>query len=164
MHQLTRYLQKMRGVLYRRGGRREEIEDLMQDAFVRLLEYCEKGAEVREPEAVLVRTVVRLSINRERDSHHDMYVRESIENLVLIDPGPIPEEILVADQCLEGMQRTLDSISRRTRRIFFLHRLQGLSYAQIGRETGLSVRTVEKHIARAMTVLLEKRRREMAAL
>ena len=33
----------------------------MQDALVRLLEYCERGVEVREPEAVLVRTVQRLA-------------------------------------------------------------------------------------------------------
>ena len=55
MQRLADYLRKMRSVLYRRGRRRDEIEDLMQDAFVRLLEYCERGAEVREPEAVLVR-------------------------------------------------------------------------------------------------------------
>ena len=39
------YFQKMRGVLWKRVRRREEIEDLMQDAAVRLLEYCEQGAE-----------------------------------------------------------------------------------------------------------------------
>jgi RNA polymerase sigma factor (sigma-70 family) len=161
MQRLADYLRKMRGVLYRRGRRRDEIEDLMQDAFVRLLEYCERGAEVREPEAVLVRTVLRLSMNQDRDAHHDLYVRESIEDLVLIDPGPAPEEVLAADQCLQEMRRTLDSVSRRTREVFFLHRLHGLSYAQIGQQLDLPVSTVEKHIARAMTVLLEQRRREM---
>jgi RNA polymerase sigma factor (sigma-70 family) len=164
MQRLTQYLQKMRSVLYRRGRRSDEIEDLVQDAFVRLLEYCERGAEVREPEAVLVRTVLRLSMNQDRDAHHDLYVREAIENLVLIDPGPTPEEVLTADQCLQEMRRTLDSVSRRTRDVFFLHRLHGLSYAQIGQQLDLPVSTVEKHIARAMTTLLEKRRREMQGL
>src|SRR5437879_3587000 len=149
MQRLAQYLRKMRAVLYRRGRRREEIEDLMQDAFVRLLEYCERGTEVREPEAVLVRTVLRLSINQDRDAHHDLYVKESIENLVLIDPGPVPEEVLAADQCLEEMRQALDSVSRRTREVFFLQRLYGLSYAQIGQQMGLPVSTVEKHIARA---------------
>jgi RNA polymerase sigma-70 factor (ECF subfamily) len=161
MQRLAQYLRKMRGVLYRRGRRREEIEDLMQDALVRLLEYCERGAEVREPEAVLVRTVQRLAMNHDRDEHRDLYVKESVENLVLIDPGPVPEEVLAADQCLEEMRQALDSVSRRTREVFFLHRLHGLSYAQIGEQLGLSVSTVEKHIARAMTILLERKRREM---
>jgi len=78
------YLKKMRGVLSHRGRRREEIEDLMQDALVRLLEYCEHGAEVREPEAVLVRTVQRLAMNHERDEHSDLYVDEPVENLDLV--------------------------------------------------------------------------------
>jgi RNA polymerase sigma factor (sigma-70 family) len=161
MQRLGQYLRKMRSFLYRRGRRRDEIEDLMQDAFVRLLEYCERGAEVREPEAVLVRTVLRLSMNHDRDAHHNLYVRESVEDLVLIDPGPAPEEVLAADQCLQEMRRTLDSVGHRTREVFFLHRLHGLSYAQIGQQLDMPVSTVEKHIARAMTVLLEQRRREM---
>jgi RNA polymerase sigma-70 factor (ECF subfamily) len=60
------------------------------------------------------------------------------------------------------MTSTLDALGRRTRDVFFLQRLHGLSYAQIARQTGIPVSTIEKHIARAMTALLEARRREMA--
>jgi RNA polymerase sigma factor (sigma-70 family) len=156
----AQYLQKMRSVLSRRGRRRDEIEDLMQDALVRLLEYCERGVEVREPEAVLVRTVQRLAMNHDRDAHSDLYVSEPIENLGLIDPAPMPEEVLSGDQCLQEIRRTLDAVSRRTREVFFMHRLHGFSYAQIAQQMDLPVSTVEKHMARAMTVLVEKRRRE----
>jgi RNA polymerase sigma factor (sigma-70 family) len=156
-----KYLKKMRGVLSRHGREREEIEDLMQDALVRLLEYCEHGAEVREPEAVLVRTVQRLAMNHDRDAHHELYANQPIENLGLIDPSPTPEEVLSGEQCLDRLRKTLDAVSRRTREVFFLHRLHGFSYAQIARQMDMPVSTVEKHIARAMTVLLERKRREM---
>jgi RNA polymerase sigma-70 factor (ECF subfamily) len=59
------------------------------------------------------------------------------------------------------MRATLDSLGRRTRDVFFLQRLYGFSYAQIAQQTGMPVSTIEKHIARAMTALLEERRREM---
>jgi RNA polymerase sigma factor (sigma-70 family) len=157
----VQYLKKMRGVLSHRGRRREEIEDLMQDALVRLLEYCEHGAEVREPEAVLVRTVQRLAMNHERDAHSDLYVDEPVENLDLVDPRPTPEEVLSGEQCLEEIRRTLDAVSRRTRDVFFMQRLHGFSYAQIAHQMDLPVSTVEKHMARAMTALAEKQRREM---
>jgi len=156
----AQYLTKMRSVLSRRGRRPEEIEDLMQDAAVRVLEYCERGGEVREPEAVLVRTVQRLAMNRERDTHADLYVDEPLEKLGLIDPAPMPEEVLSGEQCLEEMRRTLDGVSRRAREAFFMHRLHGFSYAQIAKQMDLPVSTVEKHIARAMTILIEKQRRE----
>jgi RNA polymerase sigma-70 factor (ECF subfamily) len=161
MRSWPEYLKKMRGVLSRHGRQREEIEDLMQDALVRLLEYCERGAEVREPEAVLVRTVQRLAMNHARDSHSSLYADQPVEKLGLIDPSPTPEEVLSAEQCLDRLRKTLDAVSRRTREVFFMHRLHGFSYAQISRQLDMPVSTVEKHIARAMTVLLEKNRREM---
>jgi RNA polymerase sigma factor (sigma-70 family) len=161
MRAWPKYLKKMRGVLSRHGRRREEIEDLMQDALVRLLEYCNHGAEVREPEAVLVRTVQRLAMNYDRDAHSDLYADQPIEELGLIDPGPTPEEVLSGEQCLDRLRKTLDAVSRKTREVFFLQRLHGFSYAQIARQMDMPISTVEKHIARAMTVLLENKRREM---
>ena len=155
------YLKKMRRVLSRRGRARDEIDDLMQDAVVRLLEFTEQQVAVREPEAVLVRTVQRLALNHTRDSHADLYADEPVEKLGLVDLGPRPEEVLAGEQCLEEMRKTLDAVNRRTREVFFMHRLHGLRYAQIGERMNMPVSTVEKHIARAMTVLLEKQRREM---
>lgn len=161
MQPLLQYMRKMRSVLSRRGRKREEIEDLMQDAFVRMLEYCRKGAEVREPEAVLVRTVQRLAMNLDRDEHRDRYVQGTIESLVLTDPAPDLLEVMAGQQCLDRATKTLDAVSRRTREVFFMHRLEGLSHVQISQITGMPLSTIEKHIARAMTALLEERRREM---
>ena len=155
------YLKKMRGVLSRRGRERDAIDDLMQDAIVRLLEFTERQAVVREPEAVLVRTVQRLALNHDRDAHAELYADAPVESLALVDFGPRPEEVLAAEQCLEEMRIALDAVNRRTREVFFMHRLHGLRYAQIAERMNMPVSTVEKHIARAMTVLLEKQRREM---
>jgi hypothetical protein len=96
MNGWPKYFRKMRGVLARSGCRQAEIEDLMQDATVRLLEYYRHGVEVREPEAVLVRTVRRLAINHHRDAHSDLYADCPPEKLELIDPGPTPEEAVLA--------------------------------------------------------------------
>lgn len=147
------YFKKMRGVLARSGCRRAEIEDLIQDATVRLLEYCQHGAEVREPEAVLVQTVKRLAINHHRDAHAALYSQRPPEKLPLIDPGPSPEDLVSGQQCLNEIRKTLDALSRRTREVVFLQRLHGFSYAQIAREMQMPVSTVEKHMARAMNVL-----------
>ncbi len=155
------YFKKMRGVLARSGCEHAAIEDLMQDATVRLLEYYRHGAEIREPEAVLVRTVRRLAINHRRDAHSDLYADQPPEKLELIDPGPTPEEVVSGEQCLNELKRTLDAVSHRTREAVFLQRIHGFSYAQIARQMQIPVSTVEKHIARAMTVLLAKQRREL---
>jgi RNA polymerase sigma-70 factor (ECF subfamily) len=51
------------------------------------------------------------------------------------------------------MRNALDSVSRRTRDVFFMQRLDGLSYAQIAERLSISVSAVEKHIASALAIL-----------
>jgi len=67
---------------------------------------------------------------------------------------------LAADECLTKMRDALDGVSRRTRDVFFMHRLDGLSYGEIARELGISVSAVEKRMARAMVTLSEANYRE----
>jgi RNA polymerase sigma factor (sigma-70 family) len=146
----------MRRILLRRGRTREEAEDLIQEAFLRMQEYCKKGGKVHQPEGFLVRTVLRLAINARRDEHRDLYSdRESEEIALVLDTSPTPDEVLAADECLERMRLALDAVNRRTRDILFLHRLDGLSYAQIAQQTGLSISSIEKHIASALAILAD---------
>jgi RNA polymerase sigma-70 factor (ECF subfamily) len=86
---------------------------------------------------------------------------EPVEDLPLVDLGPSPEEILTAQQRLARMQETLDTkVSARTREVFFLHRLEGFTHEEIANRMQMSVRTVEKHIARAVTAIWVERQRE----
>ena len=55
------HFRRLEHLLRRRGRTREDAEDLIQEAFLRVKIYCDEGGEVREPEAFLVRTVLNLS-------------------------------------------------------------------------------------------------------
>src|SRR6185312_11238574 len=135
---LPLWFYRLRKVLLRRGRTKEEADDLIQEAFLRMQEYCEQGGQVRQTEGFLMRTVLRLASNARRDSHRELYSDQQVEELVLlIDTSPTPDEVLAGDQCLEMMRDALDAVSRRTRDIFFMHRLDGLSYAQIAQQMGL---------------------------
>ena len=148
-------------LLLRRGRTREEAEDLIQDAFLKMQEYCERGGQVRQPEGFLVRTVLRLAANARRDAHRNLYYEEPVENLTLIvDTTPTPDEVLAGDQCLERMRDALDAVSRRTRDVFFMQRLDGLSYSQIAQRLGVSISAVEKHIATALAILADANQQE----
>jgi len=155
------YFRRLRMLLLRRGRTREEAEDLIQDAFLKMQEYCERGGQVRQPEGFLVRTVLRLAANARRDAHRNLYYEEPVENLTLIvDTTPTPDEVLAGDQCLARMGDALDAVSRRTRDVFFMQRLDGLSYAQIAQRLGVSISAVEKHIASALAILADANQQE----
>lgn len=156
MGRLPMYFRRLRMLLLRRGRTREEAEDLIQDAFLKMQEYCERGGQVRQPEGFLVRTVLRLAANARRDAHRNLYYEEPVENLTLIvDTTPTPDEVLAGDQCLERMRDALDAVSRRTRDVLFMQRLDGLSYSQIAQRLGVSISAVEKHIASALAILAD---------
>ena len=161
MGRLPMYFRRLRMLLLRRGRTREEAEDLIQDAFLKMQEYCERGGQVRQPEGFLVRTVLRLAANARRDAHRNLYCEEPVENLTLIvDTTPTPDEVLAGDQCLERMRDALDAVSRRTRDVLFMQRLDGLSYAQIAQRLGVSISAVEKHIATALAILADANQQE----
>ncbi len=150
----------LKNQLTRRGRVLEDAEDLIQEGIVRVYEYRAKGGQVYEPEAVLVRTVARLSMNQRRDGHAELYAKRPFDDLILVDPRPRPDETVDAQQRLDRIMRVLTQVPERTREVFFLHRLAGASHEEISKQLGVSVSAVEKHVARAMAALVGERLRE----
>jgi RNA polymerase sigma-70 factor (ECF subfamily) len=140
----------------RRGRSQEEAEDLIQEAFLRLHEYS-RACEVRDEEAFLARTVSNLAINEYHRKRTAGYPGETLEELErsasLIDSGPGPERVLAAQQRLDEIAEMLRAASERTCAIFIAQR-SGYTYDEIAASLGISERTVQKHIARAMFLLM----------
>jgi RNA polymerase sigma factor (sigma-70 family) len=160
MRVLKNQLRRLEKFLRRRGSSPEDAEDLVQEAVVRLFAYTRKVGEVRNTEAFLTRTAMNLAVDLHRSSHRDRFEPEPVELLDLLDLGPAPDEVLAAEQRLLCMKEALDRVSRRTREVFFMHRLQGLSHAEIAQNLGVTASAVEKHIASAITILTIERQRE----
>lgn len=53
-------------------------------------------------------------------------------------------------------QSALDLIPEKPRRVFLLSRENGLTYAEIARDLGITTKTVEAHITTAMRILRER--------
>jgi RNA polymerase sigma factor (sigma-70 family) len=127
---------------------------------VRMQLYCQQGGVVREPEAFLVRSVLNLAVDARRRDRRDLYEKQSVEDMYLVDLSPSPDEVFAAEQRLLKIRRSLAALSERTQQAFFLHRLEGFSYAEIAQRLGVSVSAVEKHIANAVAVLAMERQNE----
>lgn len=143
-----------------RGASREDAEDLVQEAMLRLHAYTKAGGEVRDEESFLLRTAVNLSIDIRRHAHADLYSDEPPENHEILDLKPLPDEVFAARERLMKMKGALDRVSVRTREIFFMHRLQGFSHAEIAEKLRITKSAVEKHVASAVTILAMERQRE----
>jgi len=153
---LSRLRRRLQKLLRTRTRSPEDAEDVIQDAFLRLQVYYSKGGEVREPEAFLVRTATRLAINSGRDAGRRSRAEQRINELPSIEMEPAPEDFLAAEEAVAAMERRLRSVHPCTREVFLLHRVDGLSYAQIAKLYGLTSKAVERRIARAMLAVFQE--------
>jgi RNA polymerase sigma-70 factor (ECF subfamily) len=126
----------------------DDDDDLIQEAFLRLQLYCQEKP-VEQPEAFLVRTALNLSVDEHRSAYHRLTSASPVESLPLLDSRPPPEEILATQQRLQSVRRALEALSPRAREVFLLHRAEGYTYGQIATRLGITVSTVEKHMAKA---------------
>lgn len=154
MNGFKQHIARLRGLLRRRGRTREDADDLIQEAFLRLHVYCQQE-EVRKQDAFLTRTVLNLSVDMYRKERHLVPAVESVGSELLVDLEPTPEEAAVASQRLARVLAVLEDLSPRTREIFLMHRVEGYSGAQIAQRFGISVSAVEKHVAKAVLALMD---------
>jgi RNA polymerase sigma factor (sigma-70 family) len=140
----------------RRGRTVDDAQDLVQEAYRRLLEY-RRDTWVRDEEGFLRRVVCNLAINQYHRERVLTFVSGASEELAAVsDDGPSIERLLSARQQLDEIATMLAATSQRTCEIFLAHRA-GFKYAEIAQESGVSTRTVKKHIARAVSMLSHAR-------
>jgi RNA polymerase sigma-70 factor (ECF subfamily) len=154
----ARNLKWLRRQVQRRDRNEQDVDDLIQEAILRVAESCERH-EVHDPAGVLVRTLSRLSINDCRDRARHPRVAEDIEALdsfsPVVDPSPLPEDVIQAEQNWALIARVIEPLDARTRQVFMLNRIHGMKYRDIARQMKVSASTVEKDIALVMALLIE---------
>jgi RNA polymerase sigma-70 factor (ECF subfamily) len=64
-----------------------------------------------------------------------------------------PETLMVVKELDLQIQSGVKSLPEKTQRIFLLNREKGLTYQEIARVLGISVKTVEYHISKALSAL-----------
>ena len=142
---------RVRSALMRRGRTPHEAEDLVQEAWIKMASY-EREHPIKQPEAFLMRTALNLSVDAHRMSiSHGEEV--AVEDVVLIDVAPSIDDVVLAKERMARLTICLRRLSPKTRDIFLSYRLEDLTYQEIAARHGLSVSTVEKHVARAMAQL-----------
>ena len=130
-----------------------EGADIVQEAFLRVVE-ARSAERVHTPVRVLFRAVQNLAIDRLRSKARASALFDTSGAPVdWLDQTADPERVLIASERLRHALAVIGRMTDKRRTIFLLHRLEGLSYPQIARRTGVSVKTVEKQMAAAMAFL-----------
>lgn len=137
-----------------KATRRDDAEDLLHDAWVRM---AERAAAVDNAEAFLVRSAANGgwdAYRRER-REPDSGVLTEHQVAAVRDDFPLQDEALIARHRLERLLAGIDQLSPRTREVFLLHRLDGRKHREIAAELRISQSAVEKHVAKAVEILTD---------
>jgi RNA polymerase sigma-70 factor (ECF subfamily) len=133
-------------------GSPSTAEDLVQDVFVGLLRGS-AFADAENKQAYLARCATNMALDHlRRERVRARYIcGADLADCEVACIVPLPDETLQGVQELALLRRTIDALPSKCRAVFLLSRDHGLTMKEIAARLGLSDKTVEKHIARAMT-------------
>lgn len=135
------------GWLRRKLGDAHEAADLSHDTFVRIL-TSRDVAGIREPRAFLATVAGGLVANHYRRRVIEQAYLEAIS--LLPEPqAPSPEQRAIVMETLLEIDRMLDGLPSKARRAFLLSQLEGLTYAEIAVQLGVSLSMVKQYMRRA---------------
>lgn len=130
-------------------GNSETAADLVQDVFARTLAAGPRATE-DDDKRVLHASVRNAVIEHHRTERRRSQIMASVLPEQMVAPVCSPQLGLEARQALSALDEALYQLSPRCRGIFIMRRVEGLSNEEIARRHGISINSVEKHIARAL--------------
>lgn len=145
-----------------RLGSRDEAEDVLQELFLKL-SRTDPSQKVQNPAAYLFRMALNLARDHRRERSRARardsdwvaarYVMAGTEPVADI---PSAESGYHAKQRLAAIREAIDELSPQCRRVFLLHKFEGLSHEDVARQVGISRSTVEKHMNTALKYLIRR--------
>lgn len=140
---------QLESIVRKRVGSRETAADIVQDVFARVLVAGSRGS-ADDDRRVLFASVRNAAVEHHRTQHRHNRLMAAFLPEQYAAETPSPENRLEAHQALSALDKALGELSPRCRDIFILRRVHGLSNEAIARRHGISINSVEKHIARAL--------------
>lgn len=142
---------QLRRFLLARVRNPEDVQDLIQEVFLRLLRVPDHEV-IRSPEAYLF-TVALHAVQQ-----HTLRLSAAKQTAEVAGSLPLVRAVSAADpsmevsaeQSLQELESALRQLAPKAQAVFLLHRRDGLTLDETADRLGISRSMVKKHLARAM--------------
>ncbi len=140
--------------IHRIVGERGVTEDLAQQVFIRFWEKRHQIQIDTSPGAYLHRMAVNESLAWLRAKKNQQPAELSYATPMA--PEMDGEDILLHNELQDQIHKVIDTLPPRCRAVFQLSRFEEMSYLEIAEHMGISVKTVEHQMGKALRVLREQ--------
>ena len=132
-----------------------DIDDIVQEMYARLA-AIDDAENIRNPRQYASQTAISIALNLVRHARVvPMVTIGDFEGLELTSLEPSPERTVSSQEELRQLENTLAELPAACRTAFLLRRVEGLSQKEVAEKLGISIKTVEKYMARSVRFLIE---------
>lgn len=126
-----------------------DVDDVVQEAFMRAYK-TETDADIRQPKSYLFRVAKHVALNqiRRQLSRPTDYLEDSDSSSVLTSEWTLEDEVL-AQEKLGVHCMAVAALPPKRRKVYLMRKVYGMSQKNIAESLGISVSTVEAHLAKA---------------
>ncbi|MCK5171976.1 MAG: RNA polymerase sigma factor, partial [Planctomycetes bacterium] len=142
-----RYKDRILALAYRILGQWNLAEDVSQEAFIRVYKAAGKYKPEAEFKTWLFRIVVNLCIDEKRRIRRSKTMAQTYEYLRASTEDSSDDNERAETAAV--VRQAIDKLSQRQRIAVVLHRIKGLSHAEISKRTGWSQSSIESLLVRA---------------
>lgn len=131
-------------VAYRFLGDKDEAADVIQDAFLRLLETSDRYQPTALFKTYMYQIITRLCLDKVKKKQ-PVYM-ETVPDIA--DSRPDVDEVMIRQERSAAVRNALDSLSPNQRMVIILRYYEELNYEQIASALEITYKAVERLLAR----------------
>jgi RNA polymerase sigma factor (sigma-70 family) len=132
----------------------DDADDIAQETYIRMMKY-EGSREIASPSAMLYRVAVNVANDHGRTAQVRWSARRcDIDDVQIVSDQPSAERAAIAQQTLNILLNVIEHLPPKCKEVFLLSREHGMTYPEIARRCGISVKMVEKQISHAIAICL----------
>jgi RNA polymerase sigma-70 factor (ECF subfamily) len=158
----ARFQRPLMTFFLRRVKDRPLAEDLTQDVLLKVVRACERG-QIGKADSYVFKVAINLLRDRRRQALRAgpalfLPIEEDIDGQLesqLVE-AISPERVLLSEESLADVLRSLEELGELTRKIFILFRLENMKQKDIAALYGIGQSTVEKHVVKAVVHLAKR--------
>lgn len=133
----------------------DTAKEIVQDAFVRLWQKRGKIEEDRSPASYLATTVRNRCLNHLRNNKkfdRGILMFEGLGH----DHEYVEQDHLVTEELRNRITQATDALPGKCREVFLMNRVEHKKYQEIADELGISLKTVEAQMSKALRIMRDK--------